>query len=102
MFAGVTTNAGGGYDSATSIFTCPTSAFYYVHFNLYVNLDAVDEYRCVTDVMRDGERVAQVRLRLRHTPLNSDLNFQYCKSSHIVHQLKTASQIAQPNMGLIH
>ena len=61
MFAGVPTNVGGGYNASTSIFTCPTSAFYYVYANLLLNIDDNGYDYCWVDVMLDGESVAEVR-----------------------------------------
>ena len=67
LFAGVTTNAGGGYNSTTSIFTCPKTAFYYIYFHLYLIMDdGADETYCRMDIKQDAGRVAEVCTRHLH------------------------------------
>ena len=41
LFDGVWTNVGSAYDSTTSIFTCPTSAYYYIYTHIRVGLDSI-------------------------------------------------------------
>ena len=59
LFAGVMTNVGVAYDSATSVFTCPTSAFYYIYINIYMLLDATTDI-CAVAVMLDDEIIVHV------------------------------------------
>ena len=55
---GVVTNAGGAYNPSTSTFTCPTTAYYYICFNLYLN----NNYRdCHIDITMDDSMIAMVR-----------------------------------------
>ena len=72
LFAGVTTNAGGGYDSTTSIFTCPTSAFYYVYLHLYVGEAGFD---CWADINLNGDPVVEVRWGIVQNNKDSVLTF---------------------------
>ena len=68
-FAEVTLNAGGGYDSSTSIFTCPTSGFYYFYISILMNIhytrgspNSVE--RCYMDIVLEGATKASVRIRM--------------------------------------
>ena len=54
-------NAGGGYNSATSIFTCPVSGFYYIYFNGHVAFHAADE---AAHIMKDGANMAMVSMNV--------------------------------------
>ena len=56
-------NAGGGYDTATSTFTCPTTGFYYIYFsvNVYVHDDSSsDDDTCYIGIRQDGSIMATV------------------------------------------
>ena len=48
-------NAGGGYNTGTSIFTCPTTGFYYIYFNMFLWME--DEGSSSRDDCRIGIRV---------------------------------------------
>ena len=59
-FDGVETNVGGGYDSSTSVFTCPQSGYYYIYFHVRINL--VDgQGACLVGIRRNGDLIATVR-----------------------------------------
>ena len=66
LFERVLVNTGGGYDESTSIFTCPTTGFYYVYYNLFLRLDHTDYYQCDVQIrMGDfGDVMAEVNLQL--------------------------------------
>ena len=49
-------NAGGGYNTGTSIFTCPTTGFYYIYFNVRVRL----ENDCLVSLRMDDSVIASV------------------------------------------
>ena len=49
-------NAGGGYNTTTSIFTCPTTGFYYIYFNVRVRL----ENDCLVSLRMDDSVIASV------------------------------------------
>ena len=56
---GVETNVGGGYDSSTSVFTCPMSGYYYIFSNIRINAD--DGYApCFAGIRKDGTLMATV------------------------------------------
>ena len=38
-FPSALTNEGDAFDPVTSRFTCPTTAFYYLYFNLFISMD---------------------------------------------------------------
>ena len=57
-------NAGDGYDTTTSIFTCPTTGFYYIYFS--VNVATEDNGsgardHCIIGIRKDGNMVIWVR-----------------------------------------
>lgn len=60
QFAGVLTNAGDGYDSATSRFTCPLTGYYYFYFNLYVAMDEPNYDFCWVEMLMDETVMAEV------------------------------------------
>ena len=60
---GVVTNAGGAYNPDTSTFTCPTSAYYYIYFSLYVLMRDYDYNACHIDITMDDSRIVEVRHR---------------------------------------
>ena len=56
-------NAGGGYNTATSTFTCPTTGFYYIYFSVHVyiyddNVSVFDE--CLIGIREDGSIMTAV------------------------------------------
>ena len=57
------TNAGGAYNPDTSTFTCPTTAYYYIYFSLYVLMRDDDYYDCHIDLTMDDSVIAEVRHR---------------------------------------
>ena len=59
---GVVTNAGGAYNPDTSTFTCPTTAYYYIYFSLYVQMNYPD-YDCHIDITIDDSMIVEVRHR---------------------------------------
>ena len=58
---GVVTNAGGAYNPDTSTFTCPTTAYYYIYFSLYVYLYDSTHKNCRIDVTMDDSMIVEVR-----------------------------------------
>ena len=60
---GVVTNAGGAYNPDTSTFTCPTTAYYYIYFNLYVVMDDPSYGDCYIDITMDDSMIVRVRHR---------------------------------------
>ena len=62
-FPGVVTNAGGAYNPDTSTFTCPTTAYYYIYFNLYVVMDDPSYGDCYIDITMDDSMIVRVRHR---------------------------------------
>ena len=61
------TNAGGGYDNETSVFTCPVHGYYYIHFSLYIAMRTPGARDCVVEIQRDGYRVVKVSGGLRQS-----------------------------------
>ena len=55
-FQNIYVNAGGGYNTDTSIFTCPTTGFYYIYFNVRVRL----ENDCLVSLRMDDSVIASV------------------------------------------
>ena len=64
-FPGVVTNAGGAYNPDTSTFTCPTTAYYYIYFSLYIYLYNPDYYNCHIDITMDDVMIVEVRHRYK-------------------------------------
>ena len=62
---GVVTNAGGAYNPDTSTFTCPTTAYYYIYFSLYLEIGYSYNDDCDIDITMDGGMVVEVRRRDR-------------------------------------
>ena len=62
-FGEVANNVGGGYDNETSIFICPSSAFYYVYFHLLLLVDDDGYDWCRVDIVLNGIRAVTVSLR---------------------------------------
>ena len=63
MFSSTHVNAGGGYDTSTSIFTCPTTGFYYIYFSLssYIyDYSFVYENDCLVGIRMDGNIMVTV------------------------------------------
>ena len=58
---GVVTNVGGAYSPDTFIFTCPTTAYYYIYFSLYIYLNDPNYERCHVAIIMDEEVVVEVR-----------------------------------------
>ena len=59
----VVTNAGGAYNSDTSTFTCPTTAYYYIYFNLCVYRDDPNYDDCHIGITVDNSMIVEVRHR---------------------------------------
>ena len=59
--AGVLTNAGGAYNAGTSTFTCPTAAYYYIYYNLYLAMGYNGRRDCHVDIMMGGVMIVEVR-----------------------------------------
>ena len=74
MFTGVTTNSGGAYNRTSSVFTCPSSGFYYVYFHLGLTIDDDGYDYCFMEIVLDGRRVATVSLH--HV-------YRQCHASHM-------------------
>ena len=62
-FLGVVTNAGGAYNPDTSTFTCPTTAYYYIYFSLYLEIGYNGQDDCHIDITMDGGMIVEVRRR---------------------------------------
>ena len=62
-FSSTHVNGGGGYDPSTSIFTCPTTGFYYIYFSLssYIyDYNFVYENDCLVGIRMDGNIMVTV------------------------------------------
>ena len=62
LLPGVVTDAGGAYNPDTSTFTCPTTAYYYIYFSLYLSLTATYD-DCHIDISMNDVQVVEVRHR---------------------------------------
>ena len=60
LLPNVVTNAGGAYNPITSTFTCPTTAYYYIYFSMYLRLDSI-YYDCHIGIMMDDSMIVEVR-----------------------------------------
>ena len=58
--SGVVTNAGGAYNSGTSTFTCPTSAYYYFHFSLLIEAGDSPYNYCRVHMTMDNVKIVMV------------------------------------------
>ena len=63
-FESVVTNAGGGYDNNTSVFTCPANAYYYFYFSLYLRMNQ-NFSDCHVDITLDGVLIVEVTQKLK-------------------------------------
>ena len=72
---GVVTNAGGAYNPDTSTFTCPTTAYYYIYFNLCLYVDDPNYYNCRIYITMDNSMIVGVR---RRDKFCDDKHFSSC------------------------
>ena len=63
QFLGVVTNAGGAYNPDTYTFTCPTTAYYYIYFSLFVYMNDPSYDACRIDITMDDSMIVEVRHR---------------------------------------
>ena len=63
IFPGVTTNAGGGYSTDTSRFTCPVTGYYYFYFSLRTYLANGGYDECLILILKDGSIMTSVTYR---------------------------------------
>ena len=65
------TNAGGAYNPNTSTFTCPTTAYYYIYFSLFLSKYYRD---CRIDITMEDSMIAMVR----HITTSTSTCISYC------------------------
>ena len=83
-FPNIYVNAGEGYDTTTSTFTCPTTGFYYIYFNVRVDMaDTVDGSRdqCLINIRMDGSIMATVS----RNPFNTSSSSFFSTSFLLLH-----------------
>ena len=64
-FPSTSLNAGGVYNTTTSTFTCPTTGFYYIYFNVRLVIEddsSSDHDDCYIGIRKDGRRMVTVSL----------------------------------------
>ena len=62
-FPGVVTNSGDSYNPETSTFTCPTTAYYYIYFNVAVYMNYHSYQHCEIKITMDDTEIAMVSAR---------------------------------------
>ena len=78
LLPGVVTDAGDAYNPDTSIFTCPTTAYYYIYFSMYLRLDSI-YYDCHIGIMMDDTLTAEVRRNVINVVIT--IAALYCRRS---------------------